>query len=234
MSCVCGVFEIVGVCTPDCDNEECGYDGGDCTQTCDYSICDYTSLGDGICNPECRNQTCGFDYCDCFDYAKIDEATDGEIEQCSFNETLCDINTDCVVFITNTTESWIDDYICDANCDNQYCGYDGGECSECGNSICQTFWFYFDACANSETADEKASLSETCAFWDTITAFLGDSYTSNCTQFMYEFDLNSDLQLNGYETTRSLYMILFDTIDDTKANQINCSKCASSADVYYQ
>ena len=227
------VYICIGVCTPSCDNEECGHDGGDCTQTCDYSICNYTSLGDGICNPECRNQTCAFDYCDCFDYAMIDQATDSEREQCSFNETMCDINTDCVVFVTNTTESWIDDYICDANCDNQYCGYDGGECLECGKSICVTFWFYFDSFANSVTEDDKISLVELCNFWDVIGGFVGDLYAGNCTQFFDEYEISNDSQLNGFETIRGIYMIVYQEDDYTKANQINCSLCASTVDAYY-
>ena len=59
-----------GVCTPECMNEACGWDDGDCWATCGSrsewgSTCYATQLGDGHCDPECMIDECGFDHDDC-------------------------------------------------------------------------------------------------------------------------------------------------------------------------
>ena len=238
-----------GVCHDTCNVNQCGYDGGDCTQLCDFTICNYTSLGDGICNPECRNKECSFDYCDCLDSINIynydyNNISDYDLllehEQCAaVNATLCDIKTECLVFSNNNynvssiSQSWIDDGICDDNCNNGYCNYDNGECESCDSSLCKDFWTYFDYAANSQTQDYKLSQSETCHQWWNIINNLFNFAQKNCTQFFQTNDLNGDLYLNAYESITSFYVALNGVQSQNKALQINCSLCAPTVDVYY-
>merc|ERR1711865_2887 len=82
-------FMADGECDEACDNEECGFDGGDCKTekplgagaevkkeekkaaeagkehpNCDV-LCDRTFMGDGECDEPCDNAECGFDGGDC-------------------------------------------------------------------------------------------------------------------------------------------------------------------------
>ena len=248
-----------GVCDWVCDNPTCSYDGGDCIQMCDFNVCNYTSLGDGICNVECRNKNCAFDYCDCFDLKNIDDASELEENQCNtYNETLCGLKTDC--FVANyesgwgddslnfnfsftyddldslETESWIGDGICDDNCDNIFCDYDGGDCKDCGSSGCFQFWYYFDTAANFYTYDYKISQSELCVHWDLLKTVLSVEPKYNCNKTVIAYDLNNDTLLNPYETFIMAYheygyTDAFDSLG--RAEQINCSLCAPSVQIYY-
>ena len=226
-----------GICTEQCNSSKCSYDGGDCTQLCNFTACNYTFLGDGICDPECRNKECSFDYCDCFDYDNIDDASDAELEQCDlYNETLCDIKTDCVVFSSNkniTIDSWATDNVCDNNCNNIYCNYDTGHCQNCFSSYCNNFWDGFTTAANYETHDYLVSTTEMCGIWSSFLLYFPGVPAYNCSQFVVENDKNGDEMLNGYEAVILLWLEFVQTTDITKASQINCSMCAPSVAVYY-
>ena len=57
-----------GVCTPECMNEACGWDGGDCWATCEgqeFQTCYASQLGDGHCDAGCMTAACGWDHNDC-------------------------------------------------------------------------------------------------------------------------------------------------------------------------
>ena len=228
-----------GVCQDACHNQACGYDGGDCVQMCDFSVCNYTSLGDGICNDECRNKNCAFDYCDCFDINNINDATDDEQRQCyTYNATICDIKTDCQAFDKNNSKSWLTDGFCDDYCNNEYCNYDNGQCLSC-QGICQTFYTVFDIVANSDSEDDKVSVFELCSHWTEFVVVVVGSQVSeikyNCSQFLTANDLNDDAQLNGYESVRAAFWATVeeDKALEEKSSQLNCSLCSPSVEAYY-
>ena len=200
------------------------------------------------CNPECRTNACAFDYCDCFDgiewslsfidnnFTNATNATLMEYEQCSFNWTLCEIKSDCIAFDTNISESWIGDNICDDYCNNKYCDFDNGECKECADSGCQTFWVYFDQIANIDTQDCKISAIEMCAVWDLFLSVLNvdvKTYQYNCTEFVDLNDENDDNLVNGFEAAKGLYRALNDETDEIKLDQLNCSLCWPNVEIYY-
>jgi hypothetical protein len=65
-----------GVCESECNNNECGYDAGDCSAAeveqaieaerlqCAPS-CESGDLGDGFCDRSCNNAACAYDQGDC-------------------------------------------------------------------------------------------------------------------------------------------------------------------------
>ena len=225
-----------GFCNYECNVPDCNYDGGDCNQLCDFTQCDYLSLGDGICDSGCRNAECGFDYCDCTannidaQYISIEEKN-----ECYWNYTLCDIKTDCVVYDTNSSQSWLGDNVCDNYCNNVDCNYDFGECESCENSLCLQFWQIFEPIANSIVVDNKVSFDEACQLWKGFTTFYGveEIVQQNCTQFIMSNDKNNDSMMNGYEAAIALFPYFDDNFDDCKAYQVNCSLCWSSVFEYY-
>ena len=182
-----------GECIQDCNKPSCGYDGGDCTQLCDFSIC----------NSECDNKECSFDYCDCFfDNININSVNNNNVSQseknqCSvYNATLCQINSDCVAFDVNTSESWIGDNICDNYCNNICCNFDNDDCSKCQDTTCEIFYQYFNIIADYENEDGKISVDEMCLVWDSFAAYVGNT-ESNCTQWCAAYDINNDTILHG-------------------------------------
>ena len=228
---------------------------------CNFALCNYTSLGDGICNPECRNKDCAFDYCDCYDYSDINSATIAEQEQCGYNETQCNLQTECFVSPITTTSSWtswgdvndskeeyedeyqesseklvswVGDAICDNECNNKYCNFDGGDCQGC-SQICEEYWYIIELGANFYTTDYKISQAELCVRWDVVVALLGREPTYNCNDSVIAYDLNNDTLLNAYEAVILLYHEYEDQSHANlyKAEQINCSLCAPSVEVYY-
>jgi hypothetical protein len=53
-----------GFCDPDCMNESCSFDGGDCEGVCALG-CDGKMLGDGYCDDACNVKECQMDGGDC-------------------------------------------------------------------------------------------------------------------------------------------------------------------------
>ena len=55
-----------GICDDECNNPDCGYDGGDCgpAEQCAPG-CEGGLPGDGVCDDECNNAECNFDGGDC-------------------------------------------------------------------------------------------------------------------------------------------------------------------------
>ena len=227
----------IGICNQECNAWACYYDGGDCTQQCDFTTCDWTSLGDGICDSECYNAECSYDYCDCFDWSllNIDSPTyeqKEEIEQCSLNATLCEIKTDC--HAKSLVSSWVHDGYCDNFCNNDYCHFDGNDCASCENAGCEQFWEMFEALALSDEEDYKISQKEMCSKWNAVMT-IANQLDFNCSEIFATYDRDNDTMLNGYEATILIYLEAIDSSQNAtiKANQLNCSLCAPTVDIYY-
>lgn len=101
-----------GVCDADCNLEECGFDGGDCSGgQKPFSKCPYASrcadlFANGVCNQECNNEGCLYDGLDC----------QSELYRCP----------------TKIRQHCIDrrgDGVCDIECSFIGCGFDGGDCN---------------------------------------------------------------------------------------------------------
>ena len=146
-----------GVCDSSCNTAECGYDGGDCNQLCNYNYdhnlngnhsnttdsdvleCDiYSSFDNGVCDVACNNSYCSFDKGGCVTL-QIDR-----------NETYCNWNSnetlngtiniyndyddsDNNYGVINTSlcpTIWLADGWCDRNCwdAGRVCNYDFFDC----------------------------------------------------------------------------------------------------------
>ncbi|KAL8270516.1 hypothetical protein Esti_005553 [Eimeria stiedai] len=106
---------VNGSCTPECNTPECLFDGGECLDMCNAK-CAKSWLGDGDCDRDCDTDECGHDKGDC------DSSTN--------------INLQAVRAAANTTDVcasscrlWmIGNSVCDKQCNNKACGFDGGDC----------------------------------------------------------------------------------------------------------
>lgn len=100
-----------GICNPECNLEECKFDGGDCSGGQQpFSKCLYPSrcadlFANGICNQECNNEGCLYDGLDC----------QSELYRCPK-----DIRDYCI--------KKRGDGECDHACSFVGCGFDGGDC----------------------------------------------------------------------------------------------------------
>lgn len=93
-----------GACDPENNNEDCGYDGGDC---CDCSDDNYYYYFYYDSFPSSSSILCRDPDSDCVHpYIMYSECTDGIL-------------------------SWIGDGYCDASNNIESCDYDGGDCCEC-------------------------------------------------------------------------------------------------------
>ena len=90
-----------GVCNPNCNNQECGFDGGDCNQRC-QGECDYTLWFNDECDNECNNAVCAYDFYSCRNY------TIGANDTCYENAVL---DQKCYTKWT-TDDDWCDNHVC--------------------------------------------------------------------------------------------------------------------------
>ncbi|CAL2036730.1 unnamed protein product [Caenorhabditis brenneri] len=108
----CSALALNGVCDKECNYEECGFDGGDCSGgQKPFSKCLYASrcadlFANGVCNQECNNEECLYDGLDC----------QSELYRCPEN-----IRQHCIERRGNG--------ICDWECSFIGCGFDGGDCN---------------------------------------------------------------------------------------------------------
>lgn len=106
---------VNGACTPECDVPECLFDGGECLDMCNAK-CSRSWLGDGDCDRDCDARECGFDKGDCDSHTNAAwralRGTDDERQTCS---------SSCRLWM-------IGNGVCDTQCNNIECGFDGGDC----------------------------------------------------------------------------------------------------------
>ena len=132
-------------------------------------------------------------------------------------------------------KSWVGDDICDNYCNNEYCNRDGGDCNGCSqDSLCREFWQYFELAANSNVEDYKLSIDEACQWFDAFLLVIGgEDFPYNCSQTIKMLDQNGDNLVNGDEAVTAFFLPAFDQRDEYRAQQLNCSMCAPSIDVYF-
>ncbi|OMJ86544.1 hypothetical protein SteCoe_11895 [Stentor coeruleus] len=136
-----------GVCDPECNNYQCGWDLGDCGYCSDG--CKENLLENEKCDIECNTYECRYDNNDCGWCAEgcyIDNLEDS-ICQSACNNYDCNYdNYVCFGTCLECPPSYIGDNFCDDICNNADCKYDGGDC-DC-NAGCNILVYYEDYCRN--------------------------------------------------------------------------------------
>ncbi|KAL0223712.1 hypothetical protein P9112_003102 [Eukaryota sp. TZLM1-RC] len=84
--------------------------------------CSSAWIGDGRCDGVCNNKECGFDGGDC-EGVETETATSSWSWQSETSNNAKYCSTGCFV-------NWVGDGMCDTNCNNKECGFDGGDCSD--------------------------------------------------------------------------------------------------------
>ncbi|CAA79620.1 glp-1/Notch intracellular domain [Caenorhabditis elegans] len=101
-----------GICNPECNLEECNFDGGDCSggqrpfSKCQYPARCADQFANGVCNQECNNEECLYDGLDC----------QSELFRCPAH-----IRKHCI--------ERRGDGVCNLECSFIGCGFDGGDCN---------------------------------------------------------------------------------------------------------
>lgn len=104
------------ICDSALNNEECGYDGGDC---CECTCREYGGISTGFYNFECGSE--GYD---CLD-PSAPTGCDGPSESPTPSPA-ASAYPDCA-----GRDSWLGDGYCDTSTNTVGCGYDGGDCCRC-------------------------------------------------------------------------------------------------------
>eukprot|EP01083_Nonionella_stella_P053785 142145_1 len=224
---VCPALEYQnGVCNKWCNIPQCGWDGGDCNQLCDFTECEITV---GECMQGCNSTHC--------DYGFEEQCIEQPQSNASviYNATHCRLYTQCNEkkgsTITEVSESWIGDSICDEYCNNAFCSFDGGDCEQCDSSgLCVAIWSLFIVYANSDgDADYVVSPLEYCGLWPLVEQYDTENKW-NCTTSFPIFDLDGNQFLNAYE----VQLNVFNKNYPYRVNQVNCSLCAIDVATYYK
>uniref|UniRef100_A0A8B9KKB2 Notch receptor 2 n=1 Tax=Astyanax mexicanus TaxID=7994 RepID=A0A8B9KKB2_ASTMX len=103
------------VCDPQCKNQECEWDGGDCTlhwsrpwENCTASVPCWDRFHNGLCDPECDNAGCLFDSFEC-------QTVSPSVPR------VCKYDQYCLDHYQNGH--------CNQGCNTEECGWDGLDCS---------------------------------------------------------------------------------------------------------
>ena len=214
-----------GVCDPECENTFCSWDGGDCTQLCDYEQCDQTRLGNGLCDLPCNNEGCKYDFGDC------ETVVDG-------NWTIDGCKLSYQSGYHQCRAEWVGDGWCDSYCqDVSFCGYDENDCDGCENNQCTVPYKFMEFGGNSITRDDHISTEELCKIWDVaISSGLIDVVINanpewrNCSLVIPSADYNGDNLANLHEMIIALHGLW--NISIAKATQLNCSSCVGVFNYY--
>ena len=234
-----------GVCNTDCNNAECGFDGGDCAQTCNLYIdtssdsnsdSDFNATTctldtwqmDGICNTGCNNSLCNYDFEDCiYKYTKNDTC----------NNLLYDIeNVTCY-------SDWTDDLWCDSHCEQLLCEHSNSGCATAttpcySSSTCRTVHStIITLLAAIYPPKELITLNEVCEYFQLL-ALVSETDTQNlnCSQAFDIADLNNNGYIGFWEAIvyTAEYWGLYGAVHwEKKIEQIDCSSCLQNASLYW-
>ncbi|KAL8428060.1 hypothetical protein ACSSS7_007414 [Eimeria intestinalis] len=106
---------VNGSCTPECNTPECLFDGGECLDMCNAK-CAKSWLGDGDCDRDCDTDECGHDKGDCDSSTNVNLQA---VRAAANTNDVCD--SACRLWMIGNS-------ICDKQCNNKACGFDGGDC----------------------------------------------------------------------------------------------------------
>ena len=215
-----------GVCDDLCNNEKCGWDGGDCIQSCE---CNNTLLFNDECNQNCNTVECNFDLATCSQTVN-DTCVGGTAD---YNNSDTDDIYSMICYKTWTTDLW-----CDGNCNVTECGYDNYQCNGCSHdhedSECSRAYFILiENGAGSDEPYELLTLDDVCGYWE---FFIDFGYVpegvNNCTYWFYTSDTNGNGYVGFYEAIVAT-AAAWGIDDDVKLAQIDCSLCMMNQSLYY-
>ena len=249
-----------GVCDRVCNNEQCGYDGGDCIQTCDAfsynSKCNTTLLFNDKCDIECNTTECGYDLYACVVTEEVDDFDTGACfvdNNITDGENIMFYNGSYIYnYTSNTTyacyNEWTYDEWCDSICDVESCNFDYGMCYECGG-MCEemTSILAIGITIGKEETNpfyEVATLPELCENWALFSTLLdsvgidGTVY-HNCSLVFGFLDGNDNGYVGFHEVFVHSYQffnqgeLLYAYKSDEKIGQIDCGICLKNQSLYY-
>ena len=238
----CSTFEYFdGNCDISCNSQECGWDGGDCYQLCDFNKCNSSMWNNGICDTACNSSKCNFDFGDCSGY--VDDVSDNSLDiggSVCYNETAITFDTDddgnVSIIATNVVcySEWVNDELCDLNCEMaSECYYDGSDCSNGCSGTCQEVYEVFVAyIATINPPYELVDSDEICQLWGVISNIVTTEYDfKNCTHFYNQANTNND----AYLTLHEILVIIADYFGYTqeRAMQVDCSMCMQNQSLYW-
>ena len=232
-----------GVCDDLCNNQDCGWDGGDCVQSCDC-IHNNTLLFNNECNQRCNTTECDFDLTACSQTVNINDTCTGDyfnynisIANASLNYNN-NSNSDNVFESTVCYTTWSTDLWCDSNCNVTECGYDNYECNSCPDNhedsgCSRAYYILIEIGAGVTEPYELVSLNEICNFWDYFVVFgyVPDG-VDNCTHYFYLSDTNANGHVGFYEAIVAT-AAAWGIDDQDKLAQIDCSLCMTDQSLYY-
>lgn len=216
-----------GVCDTACNLEDCGFDGGDCQQNCDFESCNVTNWSDGICDQECNSTQCLLDGYDC-----------SSTIQCS-NNSLCEyplLNDGyCHLFCVNETNEICRQVEISTDC--------YGECPGDSTDGCLFAYNLFSFGSGGDEIIDPDN-DDICQIVDLIVQYLGISHevdtddllanaVANCSNIFYNpaYDYNTNGKLGFWET-----ILIFGIVrgDSNQVSQgIDCSVCMLNSSLYY-
>lgn len=159
-----------GVCNGPNNNEECGYDGGDC--------CSCTCM-------ESTTHSCGRTGYSCVDPSVSAACRDASSVVPSLAR-LADVDSTCE--INGRPVHWIGDGFCDIVLNNALCGYDGGDCCSCTCVDSEEYqcgvWGYDcqDPDISSDCVNDSSSYVPSAEFATSVTSFSSDGSYATCAE----------------------------------------------------
>ena len=244
-------YHTNGLCNEYCNNEACGYDGGDCNQLCS---CDYNLWFNDQCDLNCNNSLCNYDFYQC-DASRSSSLSDGNADANSTcfeasinlnkNASNNNSNNSNITDSGNNEDikcytSWIDDSWCDSNCFVTECEYDGDDCSSDCVGHCQDAYTYMIGyLANINQPNELMTMDEICDNIDIIKYIspnIDQGFENNCSQLFDFYDTNNNSFIGFHEAIVATadgwgFQDLYYHANE-KLQQVDCSQCMHNSSLY--
>ena len=224
-----------GLCSDQCNRDECDYDGGDCNQLCD---CEYDLWFNNECDTQCNTTQCSWDFYQCVQTPSLNETC--SLENGNATNSMNDASDEDIGSIPCYT-LWIDDTWCDAACNVETCHYDEGWCNGCAeDSQCGSFWNELKVIPAEDGSIYGTDLftkERICQYKDIILHFFdGLDQSDNCSDVFDLVDLNDNGFIGFYELLQQFAFQLGLTTHphwQEKVTQLDCSACLVNATYYY-